>query len=88
MRTGWIQVQPKSSSSLKPSLDYHALDFTLVNLDILVTKASRVESKASSYYTESHSKGKHVRRRRTLHQFGVPAMQSEFYVSIWYILNV
>lgn len=47
-----------------------------------------MESKANSDYTESHSKGKHVRKRRASHLFGVAAMQSEFEVSIWYMLSV
>lgn len=44
------------------------------------TKASWMESKANSYYIESHSKAKRV--RRNLHLFGVPVMQSEFDVFI------
>lgn len=53
-----------------------------------VTKASWMESKASSDYMESHSKGKHVSRRRASHLLGVPAMSSEFDVSIGYMLSV
>lgn len=125
MRIGWIWVQPKSSSLLKPSWDYLALDFTLVNLATIskkknplssksilgnlskmpsfaswnatalqthfatsVTKASWMESKASSDYIESHSKGKRVSRRRASHLLDVPAMSSEFDVSIGYMLSV
>lgn len=47
-----------------------------------------MESKANSYYMESHAERKHIRKTRTLHLFGVPAMQSEFDVSILHMLSV
>lgn len=46
-----------------------------------------MKSKGNSYYMESQSKDKHV-RRRTLYLYSILAMQSEFDVSIWYMLSV
>lgn len=53
-----------------------------------VAEASWMESKANSYYMGSHSEGKHIRSRRTLHLSGDPALQSEFGISILYMFSV
>lgn len=44
--------------------------------------------KPNSYYKKSHSKDKHVKKKRTLHLYGVSVMQFEFNLSNWYMFSV